>query len=152
MAKGRKLGSAQRGIAFSTINAMEVSVLIMIVGHGTYNSSEAFTVDRLAGLVEEWIGQVGVWIFAMGFVAAALSSMLAVPLGAALTADSVFSECEEESVGQYTNIGHQEEVEGEQEDKQHESRVMKALPRPVYWAIISAMVLISVVLISCDGQ
>ena len=32
MAKGRSLGSAQRGIAFSTISAFVVSVLILTVG------------------------------------------------------------------------------------------------------------------------
>ena len=34
----------------------------------------------------------GVVVFAIGFIAAALSSMLTVPLGAALTADSIFSD------------------------------------------------------------
>merc|ERR1711936_313540 len=37
-------------------------------------------------------GVIGVSIYSVGFIAAALSSMLTVPLGAALTADSVFSD------------------------------------------------------------
>ena len=34
MAEGQTLASAQRGIAFSTFSALEVSVLILIVGDG----------------------------------------------------------------------------------------------------------------------
>lgn len=99
MAKGKKLESSQRGIFFSTISAMEVSVLILIVGAGTFHqdSNEAFSIQMLADLIRSLIGEVGVIIFAVGFVAAALSSMLAVPLGAALTADSLFNRCEEEN-------------------------------------------------------
>jgi len=98
MAKGKALESSQRGIAFSTISALEVSVLILIVGAGTFHedSSEPFSIKMLADLIRSLIGEVGVFIFAIGFIAAALSSMLAVPLGAALTADSLFSRCEEE--------------------------------------------------------
>jgi len=98
MAKGKKLESSQRGIAFSTISALEVSVLILIVGAGTFHedSSEPFSIKMLANLIRSLIGEVGVFIFSVGFIAAALSSMLAVPLGAALTADSLFSRCEEE--------------------------------------------------------
>lgn len=101
MAKGKKLESSQRGIFFSTISALEVSVLILIVGAGTFHedSQEAFSIKILADLIRSLIGQVGVIIFAVGFVAAALSSMLAVPLGAALTADSVFNRCAEEDEG-----------------------------------------------------
>jgi Mn2+/Fe2+ NRAMP family transporter len=97
MAKGKALESSQRGIAFSTISALEVSVLILIVGAGTFqaDSSEPFSIKMLADLIRSLIGEVGVFIFAVGFIAAALSSMLAVPLGAALTADSLFSRCEE---------------------------------------------------------
>ena len=37
MAEGKKLGSAQRGIAFSTLSAFIVSVLILIVGAGYHS-------------------------------------------------------------------------------------------------------------------
>ena len=37
MAKGRNLGSAQRGIAFSMISAFVVSVLILTVGAGDHS-------------------------------------------------------------------------------------------------------------------
>merc|ERR1719369_2120201 len=94
MAKGKKLVSAQRGIAFSTVSALMVSVLIMIVGAGYNNqgASGQFSITQLGGFIEQFVGQTGVVVFAIGFIAAALSSMLTVPLGAALTADSVFSE------------------------------------------------------------
>ena len=95
MAVGKELEPTQRGIAFSTISALEVSSLILIVGAGTFNEDESsgFSIMALSNLIDSLIGQVGVYIFAIGFIAAALSSMLAVPLGAALTAESVFSQC-----------------------------------------------------------
>ena len=36
-------------------------------------------------------GPAGIWTFGLGFIAAALSSMLTIPLGASLTAESVFN-------------------------------------------------------------
>ena len=97
MAVGKELEPTQRGIAFSTISALEVSVLILIVGAGTAEETTGgFSIQALANLIESLIGKAGVYIFAIGFIAAALSSMLAVPLGAALTAESVFSQCREE--------------------------------------------------------
>ena len=38
-----------------------------------------------------YLGVAGVWTFGIGFIAAALSSMLTVPLGAVITADTVFT-------------------------------------------------------------
>ena len=97
MAVGKELEPTQRGIAFSTISALEVSVLILIVGAGTSEETTGgFSIQALSNLIESLIGKAGVYIFAIGFIAAALSSMLAVPLGAALTAESVFSQCREE--------------------------------------------------------
>ena len=92
MAKDRQLSEARRGIAFSTFMAFLVSVLILIVGDGTHNkTSGTFTIASLAGIIKEKTGEVGIWIFGFGFIAAAVSSMLTVPLAAALTADSVFT-------------------------------------------------------------
>ena len=50
----------------------------------------------VADLIQSPTNKVGILFFAIGFIATALSSMLAVPLGATLTADSLFSRCEEE--------------------------------------------------------
>ena len=93
MAEGKEMGGAQRGIAFSTGSALAVSVLILIVGAGAGGVSDgSFKIGQLVPVIEEQLGQAGVVVFALGFIAAALSSMLTVPLGAALAADSVFSE------------------------------------------------------------
>ena len=116
MAEGKKLRSAQRGIAFSTLSAFIVSVLILIVGAG-YHAAETvpdsfstsdtsnttgeagteggrkrFSITDLASFLLQYVKEAGVAVYSVGFIAAALSSMLTVPLGAALTADSVFSD------------------------------------------------------------
>ena len=97
MAKGRNLSSAQRGIAFSCCAAFLVSELILIVGAGHYMQSKnteqpftKFTIQQLTAFVEEFTGPAGVLVFAIGFIAAALSSQLATPLGATATAESIF--------------------------------------------------------------
>ena len=97
MAKGRNLASAQRGIAFSCFAAFLVSELILMVGAGSFLKDQeqdmlpgGFTIQQLTGFVEEFTGTVGVFIFAIGFIAAALSSQLATPLGATATAESIF--------------------------------------------------------------
>ena len=95
MARGRSLGSAQRGIAFSTVSAFVVSGLILIVGAGFHevpNRDPNFSITQLGAFIQEFVGTTGVTIYSLGFISAALSSMLTVPLGAALTADSVFSD------------------------------------------------------------
>ena len=50
----------------------------------------------VADHIQSLTGKIGVLFVAIGFIATALSSMLAMPLGAYLTADSLFSQCEEE--------------------------------------------------------
>lgn len=172
MAQGKQLGSAQRGIAFSTCSALAVSVLILIVGAETFSKdgSQKFTVDVLAGLISRYIGEVGVYIFAIGFIAAAVSSMLAVPLGAALTAESVFAQTEEELEPRTQTVGAenpgfetQETTAGEdvaqpppatQQDitvNIEETPTLKSLPRFAYWTIMTSMVLIAVVVISANA-
>ena len=140
MAKGKSIGETQRGIAFSTMAALCVSVLILIVGSGMQDqdSSESFTISQLSQFIQDYVGQAGVVVFAVGFIAAAFSSMLTVPLGAALTADSIFSD---------ENI----------EDKKNSSEDLidtegQKLPRSVYLGIIFIMVLIATVVISADGK
>ena len=92
MAEGKTLGSAQRGIAFSTASALFISVLILMVGGGTKGTERKFDIPILSNLIKTAVGVVGRWIFGFGFIAAALSSMCTVPLGAGLTAHSVFSD------------------------------------------------------------
>merc|ERR1711970_1636053 len=79
MAEGRELRSAQRGIAFSTVSAVAVSILILIVGSGFQQvdgESTAFTVSQLSAYINNFLGTGGVVVFSLGFIAAALSSIL----------------------------------------------------------------------------
>ena len=69
------MDSAQRGIAFSTISAMEVSVLILIVGAETFpetgeKSDKPFSIEILANLIRSLCGEIGVIVFAVGFISA----------------------------------------------------------------------------------
>jgi len=168
MAKGKELVSAQRGIAFSTISALMVSVLIMIVGAGYHQEGAAakFTITQLAVFITQFVGNAGVVVFAVGFIAAALSSMLTVPLGAALTADSVFSEerDEDEIKGAVEKIGTDnpnfEDDDTNQKKPEKSTKVEleveqtkpQKLPRFAYMGIIFVMVLISTVVISANAD
>ena len=93
MAQGRDIKSAQRGIAFSTIAAMIVSELILLVGAGANGSEDKigkFTIDKLSAFIEQFVGKEGVVVFAIGFIAASLSSQLTMPLGATVLIESVW--------------------------------------------------------------
>jgi len=165
MAEGKQIRGAQRGIAFSTGSALAVSVLILIVGAGANSQVDGaggFKILQLVPVIREQLGEVGVVIFALGFIAAALSSMLTVPLGAALTADSVFSEMPEkkmEPVGtdnpnfsdeQGVVQGNKEKVvEMEMAVEQQEG---KRLPRWIYLGIMFVMVAISTVVIAANAD
>jgi len=109
MARGKTLREARSGILFSTVMTFLVSVLILIVGSGTHHgaSKVVFTMGILAKLIETSTGSVGIWTFGIGFIAAALSSMLTIPLGAALTAESVFT-IHEQKVDEKTRKENQE--------------------------------------------
>lgn len=92
MAEGKTLAQAQRGIGFSTIMTFIVSMLIMIVGDGTkLNDTGVFTIANLSETVEKLTGRAGLWIFGLGFIAAAVSSMIVSPLGSVMTCESVFN-------------------------------------------------------------
>ena len=164
MAKGKILSSAQRGIALSTISALMVSELILIVGAGFHadgddGSTASFTISQLSVFIEQFVGQTGVVIFAVGFIAAALSSMLTIPLGAAITADTVFSEDREEIMENIQNTkayssNHQKD-ESEKNTKVKLEMIEqepKQLPRSVYFGIIFIEVIISTVVISANGK
>ena len=104
MAEGRQLKSAQRGIAFSTFCAFLVSSLILIVGSGDYGNeiidepADEFEIADIAEAVSKFFGTTGVVMYSLGFISAALSSMLTVCLGAALTADSLFSADKDQNI------------------------------------------------------
>ena len=140
MAKGQTLPAAQRGIAFSTLSALVVSVLIMMVGAGfhTQRTQYYFSITHLGPFIQGIIGTGGVVIFSVGFVAASFSSMLTVPLGAALTLDSLFVE---------------EKPESSQENSEVEAQLQpRKLPRWITFGMMTAMVLISMIVIQTDGK
>ena len=139
MAKGKGIGEMQRGITFSTVAALCVSVLILIVGSGMQDqeSSDSFTISKLSDFIENYVGQAGVVVFAIGFIAAALSSMLTVPLGAALTADSIFSD--EELPVEKSSV--EDLIDGKGQN----------LPRSIILAINFIIVFIATVVIALDG-
>ena len=65
MAKGKELGSARRGIAFSTASALVVSVLILIVGAGYHNwqpeegeKGEQFSITQLGSFIKQFVGKL----------------------------------------------------------------------------------------------
>jgi len=94
MADGKDLTAARRGIFFSTASALLVSGLIMIVGAGSRNEmlDESFTINQLSQFILIYVGTVGVCMFSIGFIAAAISSMLTVPLGALITVGSLLTD------------------------------------------------------------
>jgi len=117
MAKGRNLSSAQRGIAFSCCAAFLVSELILMVGAGHYiqrrnhnHPLSTFTIQQLTQFVAEYTGTAGTLVFAIGFVAAALSSQLATPLGATATAESIFFTQEQRNSGGELEILEKQET------------------------------------------
>ena len=161
MAEGKDLKSAQRGIGFSTFSAFLVSALILIVGSGNFEngSTDEFDISDISDAISGFFGTAGVVIYAMGFISAALSSMLTVALGAALTADSLFTDKEniqsqdmkEKGI---TNQSYQKDSElapkTELEDTQSKETQGQTLPRWIYLGIMFVMVIISTVLISAD--
>lgn len=162
MAEGKSLKQAQRGIAFSTSMALIVSVLILIVGDGTHTRSKGvFTIASLAGIIEAQTGKAGLWVFGIGFIAAALSSMLTVPLGAALTAESVFSippsdsydndfryTKQDNSTLAKTGSADEEKVEIQRSEIKSQGR---PFPKKYSRILYSVMVLVAVIVISADA-
>merc|ERR1711892_1176190 len=148
MAQGRELGSAQRGIAFSTVSAVAVSILILIVGSGFHQDggSTSFTISQLSEFIKKFLGTAGVVVFSIGFIAAALSSILTCPLAAALTADSVLSFKKEEKEGLDED---KESTASPPDDKNAEKREM---PRLIFLGLMLVMVLVSTVVISANAD
>ena len=156
MAEGKTLPQAQRGIAFSTLMTLIVSVLIMIVGDGIELQKGLFTIANLANTVENLAGRVGLWIFCIGFIAAALSSMLVCPLGSVMTCESVFNiyaENNEEMAIEYKRTGESKE-KGKEEGQviQIQSEGQERLfPKKYAHALIFIMVSVAVIVISANA-
>jgi len=144
MAQGRELGSAQRGIAFSTVSAVLVSILILIVGSGFHQDggSTTFTISQLSEFIFKFLGTGGVVVFSLGFIAAALSSILTCPLAAALTADSVLNFKKEETL----------EEDKESSSVTEKNNGKREMPRMLFLGLMLVMVLVSVVVISANAD
>ena len=162
MAKGKTLLEAQRGIAFSTFLAFVVSLLILIVGDGTHKSSKGvFTIDSLADIIHRISGENGIWIFGIGFIAAALSSMLTVPLAAAITAESTLTinqvdgECDTVNLD---NHRYNNECNGTENIQCAEYTVIspqtpkRSFPKKYYKGIMLVMVIISMSVIAANAS
>jgi len=160
MARGKNLRTAQRGIALSVISALVVSTLILIVGAGFHHDNDdakSFSISQLGVFIEKFVGQTGLVIFCVGFIAAALSSMLTVPLGAAITADTVFSEVGEQKVENDDNYADFQ-VDGDPNEQNFQMNLEdenannppKRLSWSVYFGIILIEVVFSTVIISLN--
>ena len=145
MAEGRELGSAQRGIAFSTVSAVAVSILILIVGSGFHETSGAtsFTISQLSDFINRFLGTAGVVVFSLGFIAAALSSILTCPLAAALTADSVIN---------FKKTGTEVVEEEDKEAMADKKKNKREMPRLYFLGLMLVMVMVSVIVISANGE
>ncbi|CAL1146579.1 unnamed protein product [Cladocopium goreaui] len=123
MAVGTTMADCRRGIAFSTASALIVSLLIMIVGSGSAKEADdlgKFNIGLLADAIEHYFGKVGTFAFALGFVAAALSSMLTVVLGIVSAAEGLVLS-----------------------PKDVESGALPKIPRRAFWSIAFSTVLVA---------
>lgn len=123
MAMGTTMADCRRGIAFSTASALIVSLLIMIVGSGSAKEADdlgKFNIGLLADAIEHYFGKVGTFAFALGFVAAALSSMLTVVLGIVSAAEGLVLS-----------------------PKDGESGALPKIPRRAFWSIAFSTVLVA---------
>jgi len=161
MARGKNLRTAQRGIALSVTSALVVSTLILIVGAGFHhdiNDVKSFSISQLGVFIEKFVGQTGLVIFCVGFIAAALSSMQTVPLGAAITADTVFSEVGEKRAENDDNNYADYQVDSDQNEQKFQMSLEdeksinppKRLSWNVYFGIILIEVVFSTVIISLN--
>ena len=127
---------------------------------GQESDSAQFRITDLACFLSQYVGQAGVVVYSLGFIAAALSSMLTVPLGAAITADSVFSD--RQSLDGSDNKNYQED-DSKRNNLQPpcspsvlgletENLIPQKLPHKIFLGIMFVMVIISTVVISANGQ
>ena len=112
-------------------------------------SGEVFRITDLACFLSQYVGQAGVVVYSVGFIAAALSSMLTTPLGAALTANSVFSE-----VGTARPLASHATVSVSVSPPSLETETLlpRKLPHKIYLGIMFVMVVIATIVISANGQ
>ena len=119
-------------------------------------SGEQFRITDLACFLSQYVGQAGVVVYSVGFIAAALSSMLTTPLGAALTADSVFSELgtggEEDDLRRNNKLASHAVSVSVSPSLETETLLPRKLPHKIYLGIMFLMVAIATIVISANGQ
>ncbi|CAE7323226.1 unnamed protein product [Symbiodinium natans] len=130
MARQKTLAECRRGIAFSTLSALIVSVLILIVASSVFKAQAGaagrFSIIDLADSIYGYFGTAGTTFFALGFVSAALSSMLTVIMGSAMASEGLLLQPTQDAEGQLVQP--------------------KLKPRS-YWSIAISMVSIAVFVI-----
>merc|ERR550539_467750 len=121
--------------------------------------SNRFSITQLAEFLYQFVGQGGVAVYSLGFIAAALSSMLTVPLGAALTADSVFSDRpSSQTKAGADNPTYEEDEEPKKSTKptsqglESETLLPQKLPHKIYLGIMFVMVIIATIVISANAD
>jgi len=81
----------KRGVFFATFLAMIISVLVVVIGSAIQlEEGVSFGVQDLGDIVGETLGSTVQTLFCVGLYAAAYSSAVTVPLGAAITAKQIF--------------------------------------------------------------
>ena len=120
-------------------------------------AGEVFRITDLACFLSQYVGQAGVVVYSVGFIAAALSSMLTTPLGAALTADSVFSEvgtggAEEDDLRRNNKLASHAVSVSVSPSLETETLLPRKLPHKIYLGIMFVMVIIATIVISANGQ
>ena len=93
MSETATMGQMKRGIAFASLLTALISVLIVVIGSDIdVPKDEDFGVEDLGYAIYDKLGSVAQICFCIGLYAAAYSSAITIPLGAALTAQQIFLE------------------------------------------------------------
>eukprot|EP00040_Diaphanoeca_grandis_P032194 m.194656 g.194656 ORF g.194656 m.194656 type:complete len:711 (+) comp32539_c0_seq1:146-2278(+) len=81
----------KRGVSFATGLAMVISILVVIIGSAIQlDEGQSFGVKDLGDIIGDALGGTIQTLFCIGLYAAAYSSAVTIPLGAALTAKQIF--------------------------------------------------------------
>ena len=102
--------------------------------------------------------QVGVSVFALGFIAAALSSMLTVALGASITADAVYSDhgSTRKEPSPSENDGQSKKLPSDFSTNLNISQDVvtadRKLPRWAFQGMMWVMVIISTTVVGANGE
>ena len=81
----------KRGVAFATFLSMIISILVVVIGSAiNLAPGQKFGVQDLGDVIGIALGSSAQLLFCIGLYAAAFSSAVTIPLGAALTAKQIF--------------------------------------------------------------